>query len=349
MSDTSTRSDQAHAGQQPGRSPAGDDALAGLPGRRKRRGLRITLISLGSVFALIAVAAVAGVVAFNHLASQIRREPVHFAKLTAAGHRAAAAAAGTENVVITGTNSAGNSAVSSGLIMILHVNANHQAGGVVSIPPQAQVPVPGHGQMPIQQALAVGGPSLLISAVEHETGVSVNHWAQIDFSHVANVVNAEGGVDVTLPAATSSDGYYFHAGTNHLDGGAALAYARQASLSEEGRVLAQQSLIRAVLSQIAGQHLLSDPTGTYNVLSAATSMLTVDSNFTNGEIASLASELKGLASSAGTFVTAPVNTSGGVVLPDSHICDQLWDAINNGALASFAKKYPSTVTPTEVP
>jgi hypothetical protein len=38
---------------------------------------------------------------------------------------------------------------------------------------------------------------------------------------------------------------------------------------------------------------------------AALAVLTVDSTFTNTELASLASELKGLGSSAGSYVTAP--------------------------------------------
>jgi hypothetical protein len=70
-------------------------------------------------------------------------------------------------------------------------------------------------------------------------------------------------------------------------------------------VLRQQSLIRAVLRKIAGAHLLTNPVTTFHVLSALTAMLTVDSNFTNTELASLASELKGLGSSAGSYVTAP--------------------------------------------
>src|SRR4029077_6805995 len=66
MSETSTRSGQ------PRYSPAGAAAGEGnQPGRRKRRGMRIALISVGSVFALVAAIAVAGLVTFNHIASEI--------------------------------------------------------------------------------------------------------------------------------------------------------------------------------------------------------------------------------------------------------------------------------------
>ena len=38
--------------------------------------------------------------------------------------------------------------------------------------------------------------------MENLTHVQINHYARIDFNHVANVVNVMGGVDVTLPDIT---------------------------------------------------------------------------------------------------------------------------------------------------
>ena len=77
-------------------------------------------------------------------------------------------------------------------------------------------------------------------------------------------------------------------------GSTALAYARQPSLTEEGRVLRQQSLMRAVIRKIEFHHLLSNPITMYRVLNALISMLTVDSNFTASEIAHLAKEVRDL-------------------------------------------------------
>jgi LCP family protein required for cell wall assembly len=342
LSETPSRNDQARSERSAGH------AAPGARRTRKRKGLRVALISLASVFALGAAVAVGGVLVLNHLASGIRRIPVTFAKLTVADH-AAAQHSGAMNVLITGagigpTGSAGGSA-NSGLIMLLHINASQQAGGVVSIPPRVVVPVPGHGDTAIQNALALGGPSLLVQTVDQLTGVQVDHYARINFSDVANVVDSVGGVNVVLPETTSSFGHTFYAGRNHIDGAVALDYARQPSLSEDGRVLRQQSLIRAVLSKIANDHLLVNPVTTYHVLSALTAMLTVDSNFTNTELASLAGELKDLSSGAGTYVTAP---SSGTVLQQP-VSDRLWQAIRQDSIADFAQRYPSTVTPQAVP
>jgi len=163
------------------------------------------------------------------------------------------------------------------------------------------------------------------------------------------VVNTVRGVPVILPHATTSFGYTFRKGLNHLNGLHALYYARQRSLTEEGRVLRQQGIIRAVLRKIGNRHLLSNPLTMMKVLDALTAMLTVDSNFTDAELAELADELKYMSGSAGTFVTAPTSMIAGQVFLRPRISDQLWQAIRRDALAAFARRYPFTVTPIAVP
>lgn len=236
MSEMPSRNDPAGA--------AGPGAPAGArPRRRRRRGLRIALISAASFVVLIGAVAAGGYAYLNHLASSIPRVPVQFTKLTAASQRAGGGWAGGENVLITGAGTASgqrpgpSTGELSGLIMILHIDADHQAGGVVSIPPQTVVTVPGHGRAQIWDALMYGGPTLLVRTVEELTHVQLEHYAQIDFWHVANVVDVIGGVNVILPETTTSLGHTFHAGLNHLNGASALKYARQPSLTEEGRVL----------------------------------------------------------------------------------------------------------------
>ena len=99
--------------------------------------------------------------------------------------------------------------------------------------------------------------------------------------------------------------YTFHAGVNHLNGTTAVYYVRQASLTEEGRVLRQQNVIRAILDKISSQHLLTNPVTMYRVMNALVTMLTLDSNFTNPEVMKLAADLDHLSGADGTFVTAP--------------------------------------------
>jgi LCP family protein required for cell wall assembly len=291
---------------------------------------------------LVVVLGVVGVGAYllvNHLVGGIHRTPVKVAKPVAGQ---------AVTVLITGAGVGANGAaapVSSGLIMLFHVDAGGRAGAVVSIPPQTIVTVPGHGQTEINNALTYGGPTLLVQTVEQLTDVPINHYARVDFTHVGNLVNVVGGVSVTLPETTKAYGFTFPAGADHLDGVTAVYYARQSSLTQEGRVLRQQSLIRAIGDRMANAHLLTNPVTMYKVIDSFTSMLTVDSNFTNSEVMKFATQFRTMNSNSGTFVTMPTYTAAGKTYVNSSMADQLWTAIRQDSTVAFAKKYPSTVTP----
>jgi LCP family protein required for cell wall assembly len=338
MTETPTgRIESAMTVQPPGAEP-------GKPTRR-RRGLRIALLSFASVIVLLC-AVVAGSYAYvNHAAGSIQRIPVKFTTLHAAKSD------GGMTILLTSEDSPSGSAGStaapdvSGLIMLLHINANQKAGGAVSIPPQTEVQVPGHGRTQLKNALNIGGPSLLVQTVQSLTGVPINHYTRIDFTHAAAMINALGGVTVTLPKTTKSSGHTFRAGANQLNGTTAVDYTRQSSLTEQQRVQRQQNLMRAMLTKMAQQHLLTNPVTAVRVLNAITSALTVDSNFSNSQVEKLATKLGTLGASSSTFVTAPVSTAGGSVTLDQPVSSQLWNAINHDSLAAFAKQHPSTVTP----
>lgn len=325
-------------------------ATAGAPvpgdipaGRRKRRAWRIALRATTALFALAVAAAVGMYAAVNHLESSIRRIPVTLA--------AAPAAQGSRMTVLITSSGlpSGTRNHPTGLIMLLHLNADGRTGGVVSIPPTVRVRIPGHGTAAIENATLYGGPSLLVRTVHQVTGVPINHFASVDFSHVESLVNALGGVDVTLPQAATSFGHSFSAGVNHLNGTTALDYVRQPSLTEQGRVLRQQALLRALINKIVSAHLLSNPVTTIRVLGAFTSMLTVDSNFTNSQLTSLAASLRNVSHNNGTFVTAPVRVSGGHEVLNAAVSRQLWAAIRSDNIAGFASQHPAAVTPATAP
>jgi len=319
------------------------------PARRRRRGLRIALVTMASLVVLIGGVVAGGYVYVNHMAGSIQRIPVKFVKLDAA--TSGSSYGGATTVLITGKGIGPTGAQrepedsSSGLIMLLHVNATGYSGGVVSIPPQSIVRVPGHGRTQLENALKFGGPDLLVQTVENLTHVQINHYARLDLSHVDRTVNALGGVNVTLPDVTSSFGHEFHLGVNHLTGREALDYAREPSLSEEARVLRQQSLMRAVIRKIEFRHLLSNPLTMYRVLHALISMLTLDSNFTTSEIEHLAKEVRDLTGST-EYVTAPVHMRAGQVYLDRALSRQLWAAIRQDSISAFARRYPFTITPS---
>jgi LCP family protein required for cell wall assembly len=329
---------------------------------RARRIRRVLLVSGVSLVVLVGVLAGAGFLVVNHVLSGIHRLG-HIAALTAANQPVMPSATrGSQTILLTGSVTEparkhgrgvlGSSTAPqrpSGLIALVHLNANGHTGAVVSIPPNAVVRVPGHGPMKLEDTLTIGGPSLLIATVERLTNVRIEHYSVLDFTGVGNVINALGGVNVDVPYPVTSYGYTFHTGMNHLTAADVLAYVRQPGVSEIGRVLLQQNLVRVILQKAAKVNLADD----YSLVSAIAGALSVDSNFSNSQITSLALRLSRLSGKTAVFVTAPtVNgspTSGGTepLYLNRKISRKLWNAIRHDAVAAFAQQYPFTVTSTD--
>jgi polyisoprenyl-teichoic acid--peptidoglycan teichoic acid transferase len=319
------------------------------PGQRKRRAWRVVLLSLGSFLTLALAASIGIYVYVNHTVSSIPR--VHVGHLVGTGTGSSG-----ETFLIagspwepTGTAVQGVPASYSKLIMLLHINANGRAGGVVAIPGDALVHVPGVGTKPLWYALKAGGPSLLVQTVSQVTGVPINHYAEIDLNHLTDLVDAIGGVDVTLSAGSASSGHTFVPGVNHLTGITAIYYARDPSLSDGVAILRQEDLLRAILIKIANDHLLTNPITALRVLNAITSTLTVDSNMSNSQVESLARKLGTLGANAATFVTAPTRTVNGELVLNAPVASQLWTTIKKNSIAKFATTFPAAVTPEVVP
>jgi LCP family protein required for cell wall assembly len=320
-----------------GGNPLGTTAT---PPKQRRLGLRTLVVSVASAAFLLGAAVGGAFIYVNHEVGSIQRVPVKF--LSGNGAAGTTILLTASQVGPAGLGGTSQSPTGSGLIMLLHINAKKTTGGVVSIPPQTVVNVPGDGEMQLSKVEAVGGPSLLTETVNNLTGLPINHYARIDFNHVASMVNALGGVSVTLPETEESFGHVFPQGVNHVNGTEALDYARQLSLSETGRVLRQESLVRAVLSRMDGEHLLTSPWRMTSELNALPGMLTVDSTFTNSQVLSLATSLGKLSNT--TFVTAPTETISRTVIIDPAASGALWWAIKNDLLASFAQQFPDTLT-----
>jgi len=342
MTDTPDKADGASSA--PSAIRASDQAAE--PVKPKRRGRRVVLVSLGSVLA-VAIAATIGIYAYvNHAVSSIPR--VHVGNLSGSGSG--------ETFLITGSPyEPGGTAVLgvqpnyTKLFMLLHINANGRTGGVVGIPGDALVPVPGAGTKPLWYAFKEGGPSLLVLTVKQLTGVPINHYAEIDLNHLTSLIDDIGGVDVTLSTASKSSGHTFSAGVNHLTGITAVYYARDPSLTDEGRMLREENLLRAILIKIANDHLLTNPITAIRVLNAITSTLTVDSNMSNSQVESLARKLGTLGANAATFVTAPTRTVNGELVLNAPVAGQLWTTIKKNSIATFATTFPAAVTPVVVP
>jgi len=320
--------------------------------RRKRRFKRIGLTTAAALVVVVCLVAGGVYIFANHILSSVHR--IHVSALQPAKPGSSMTVLLTSYAV--GASTASLTAASkvarpsSGLIALIHLNANRRAGAVISVPPTLLVSIPGHGRKDIGKALAIGGPSLLVKTVEQLTDVPINHYSILTLAGALRVIDALKGVNVDVPYTTTSAGFTFHKGINHINSHQAIAYARQPNISELGRELLQQNLIRAILSKIAGRGMLRGATVDYGVVKALAGALSVDSNLTNSGLASLAVSLSGLGGNDGTFVNTPIidgsPTHGGdnPVHINQALSAKLWLAIRHDSVAAFALRYPATVT-----
>ena len=114
-----------------------------------------------------------------------------------------------------------------------------------------------------------GGADLLVKTVEHCFKVEIDHYVRFNFTSVTSVVDAVGGVEVELTQSevnylglfsdtNSSTGAQapLKVGTNRLDGGNALAYARLRAIdSDWRRVERQRKVILGVVNALKGSSL----------------------------------------------------------------------------------------------
>ncbi|MCX5257982.1 LCP family protein [Streptomyces canus] len=252
---------------------------------------------------------------------------------------------GKENQALGGGSSTG---ARSDTAMVVHIDAGRTAATVVSIPRDTLVTRPScplesggptsvaYGAM-FNSAYSVGGPVCAVKTVESITDVRMDHYIEIDFSGFAKLVDALGGVTVTTDEDIDDDDSHLtlKAGTHHLNGKRALAFARTrhgiGDGSDLGRIGLQQKLVKALLEQISSTNLLTSPTKLYSVADAITGSLTTDTGLDSlTELMSLGESLKGLSSDEAKTVTMPVVTAPSNpnrVVAKEPAASELWESL----------------------
>lgn len=128
---------------------------------------------------------------------------------------------------------------------------------MLSVPRDLWVAIPGFGNERINAAYEVGGGQTAKQTVSNVLGQPVDRYLVIGLQGVRDVVDAVGGVDITVPTAIHDDAYptddYGYqtvdipAGRQHMDGDTALKYARTRHQdSDFARTARQQQVIAAV-------------------------------------------------------------------------------------------------------
>lgn len=213
----------------------------------------------------------------------------------------------------------------SDTMMLVHVSADRRRVTVVSLPRDSWVDLPGHGMNKINAAFGLGGPRLMVAAVEHATGLTINDFVQVNFLGFIKVIDALGGVNVCLPHAVNDaySGLRLSAGVHHVDGVTALKYARDRhsfALADLSRIQNQQSLLSSLLSEAISSGTLANPLRLSHFLQAVLAAVKVNRGL---NVTALADQLRGISPSAVRFLTVPL-ASTNYLAPDGQSA-VLWD------------------------
>jgi LCP family protein required for cell wall assembly len=247
--------------------PAGLDGLRGERQTAPRRTRKP--ISVGRIAKWL-VLAVLGWVLLSFVIFMVSAQ---FAEHSSATAEAALTASGSlftgSNILVLGSDArppdskepgAGGPARSDSMIL-MHV----ALGSVrkVSILRDSQANIPGHGVQKINAAYALGGAGLAIQTVEQfmDHGLKINHVLEINFENFPKLIDALGGVNVTLTHCIHSNSFdgkvlVLHRGNQHLSGKQALQFSRvrenRCAPNEDDRARArrQQQVLSAIRSAV---------------------------------------------------------------------------------------------------
>ncbi|HEX2046212.1 MAG TPA: LCP family protein [Acidimicrobiales bacterium] len=137
---------------------------------------------------------------------------------------------------------------------VIGINPAARQATILNIPRDTWTNIPGRGMDKINTGNYYGGPLLQARAVAELVGVDIPIVLSTGFQGLADMVDELGGinVDVPVPMNDRASGAVFPAGTVRMDGGAALAFARNRNLSggDFTRTEDQGILILAGLSKL---------------------------------------------------------------------------------------------------
>ncbi|MEU9102714.1 LCP family protein [Streptomyces sp. NPDC048361] len=218
-------------------------------------------------------------------------------------------------------------------MIVLHVGDNGNT--MVSLPRDSWVTIPSFvgsdsgkkypspGKNKLNAAFSTDGPELLVRTIEANTGLHIDHYAEIGFAGFANIVDAVGGVelDISQDIKDKDSGADFKKGKQTLDGQQALAFVRNRHGYAAGdleRTKNQQKFLSALAGQTATPTTLLNPFKLYPVLGAGLDTLIVDKDMSLFDLGSMFWAMKGITGGDGISMNMPVAGDG----PQTSL---LWD------------------------
>lgn len=164
-------------------------------------------------------------------------------------------------------------------IQVVSINTKDKQVAILSIPRDLRVTIPGAGTNKINYAHAYGelnpktggGPAVIRQVVASVTGLPIHYYVRLDFEGFSKLVDALGGVDITVEKAINDpfypaadmiryDPFSISAGQHHMNGETALKYVRsRETTSDFDRSKRQQQMLEALKDRALTLNILANP------------------------------------------------------------------------------------------
>lgn len=177
--------------------------------------------------------------------------------------------------------------------LLMRVDAANRVLSLVDLPANLAVTLSDGETHPLHEALEIGGPAELISAVSAFAGVDISHYAHTDAEGISRMVGLLGGLSLVLeeevddPAAGT---LYLQAGEQTLDARAVLTLLRASNFS--GGVSGQAENRSSVMLAMAASALSSE--GLSFASELANMADNVQTSWSSSELMSLADAMRPL-------------------------------------------------------
>ena len=279
--------------------------------RRKRKALKIVLISLVVVGALVG-----GTAAylwnyvndkFNETHRELKVDPLEPGK--------------AQNILVLGSDRrdvvdkaqqderefrGGGGSRRADTILVVHVPPDHGSATILSFPRDLRVKIPGRsGFSKINAAYGGGtvdgkklnGPDLVMETIREHTGLPIHHYVEINFASFQRIVDAVGGVRLCVdrPYNDKESGLIVkEAGCQVYAGKMALSYVRmrkQDPRGDFGRIERQQQFMRVLMSKVTSIGVLTDPFAITKLADAVAKGVITDDKLDLSEVKGIANKL----------------------------------------------------------
>lgn len=235
--------------------------------------------------------------------------------------------------------------------IVVRVDPTTNTVTLVSIPRDTLIEIDGYGIQKFNAAYNYDDAAGTIHAAKELLNIDIDHYAEVDFNALTSLVDAVGGVDVYVeeriddPDADNSswqdvDPIIIEEGEQHLDGAAALVFARSRAYADGDftRTKNQRKLIEALAAKILELPATELP----GVVQAAAETVTTDLSV--GDLVALAQQFK----DSDTNVNAAA-TSTSTIETATDTASTTEDSVensNNDALASLGLTMYSAMVPS---